>query len=383
MVTEKEKLKICFFGNAASIHTIKWVSYFSKRGHEVHLISYEPPQNPEINNLNLYLIGKKLPIKLWRINTLVNLPLAFIQAKRIIKKINPDIVNAHYVTSYGHLAALVGFHPLVITAWGSDILITPKESSIARLVVKYVLKRADLITCDAEHMKKAIIDWGANPLKIKIIYFGVDTQKFSPGEGENELKRELGVSGFKTVISLRSLEPVYNIESLIKAVPFVLKEAPTTKFIIVGKGTYEKELKALVSEMKLENDVKFLGFILNEELPRYLRAADIYVSTSLSDGGIAASTAEAMSCGLPVIITDFGENRNWVNDRINGLIIPAKSPKILAKKIILLLKNKELREEFGKRGRETIEEKNNYYKEMEKVEKLYVEIIKNNKKNIG
>jgi glycosyltransferase involved in cell wall biosynthesis len=121
----------------------------------------------------------------------------------------------------------------------------------------------------------------------------------------------------------------------------------------------------------ISDSVKFVGFIPNEKLPEYLASADVYVSTSLSDAGLAASTAEAMACGLPVIVTDFGDNRRWVKNGVNGFIVPLRDPKTLADKIVYLLKNENIRKEFGIRNRIIIEKKNNYYKEMERMEHIY------------
>ncbi len=386
---EDKKLTICFFGNAASIHTAKWVKYFADEGNKVHLISYTSFRDLEVKNVNLHLLKKRFPIKIWPFNTLLNLPFTLIQVKKLMSEINPDIIHAHYVTSYGHLAALTKVHPLVITAWGSDILITPKKYLMAKLIVKYVLKKADLITCDADHMKKAMMELGTDKEKIRIIYFGVDTQKFSPyflleNEGvvsscleEKNLEKELQVTNSKRVISLRDLEPVYNVETLIRAIPSVLKEVPETKFIIVSKGSQRKELKELTEELKIKDSIRFIGLIPSDNVINYLRIADVCVSTSLSDGGIASSTAEAMASGLPVVITDTGENRKWIKDGESGFIIPIKSPKILAQKIIYLLKNKKQRLEMGQEGRKIIKQKNDYYNEMEKMENLYKDIIKN------
>jgi glycosyltransferase involved in cell wall biosynthesis len=374
---ENKKLTICFLGSAGSIHALKWAKFFSEKHHKVYIISYDPLlENYDLGNMNLYLIRKKIPIQIWPFNTLFNLPFTFFKVKKIIKEIKPDVINAHYVTGYGTLAALLKFHPLVITAWGSDILINPKKSIYNKFVVKYVLKKADLITCDAEHMKESIIKLGAEYSKVKIINFGIDTKKFSPGPKEEKFRKELGIFDYKTVISLRSLEPIYDIGTLIKAIPFILKEVPKTKFLIIGRGSQKKILKKLADDLEIGENVKFLGWIPNEELPKYLRAADIYVSTSLSDGGIAASTAEAMACGLPVIITNSGDNKRWVQDNKNGFIIPIKNPKILAEKTIYLLKNENLGREFGNRNRKIIEEKNDYCKEMAKMENIYYELIK-------
>lgn len=111
-------------------------------------------------------------------------------------------------------------------------------------------------------------------------------------------------------------------------------------------------------------------------MAQYLRSADIYVSTSLSESGLAASTAEAMACELPVINTDTGDIRFWIQDGEGGFVIPVKNPNILAEKLIYLLENDTQRLAFGKNNRKIIKERNNYYKEMADIEIIYKSIIK-------
>jgi glycosyltransferase involved in cell wall biosynthesis len=295
--------------------------------------------------------------------------------RRLIKKIKPDIVHAHYVTQYGFCGAFSGFHPLVVSAWGSDVLVEPHKSRILKLLVKLALKKTDLITCDAEHIKGPLVELGAEAQKIRLIYFGTDIKKFKPGEGREKIREELEVFDSPTVISLRTLEPIYNVESLIISAPLVLKEIPEAKCIIAGEGSEENRLKDLAKSCGILDNVKFVGLIPNNELPQYLSSMDVYVSTSLSDAGLSASSAEAMACGLPVVITDFGDNRKWVEDDVSGFIVPLKDPKALAEKIIYLLKNKDVRMKFGMRNRKIIEERNNYYKEMEKMGNIYIELV--------
>lgn len=80
--------------------------------------------------------------------------------------------------------------------------------------------------------------------------------------------------------------------------------------------------------------------------------------------------------GLPVIITEVGDNRKWVEGGdVNGFIVPLKDPKTLAERIIYLLENEDDRMKFGMRNRKIIEERNDYYKEMEKMENIYKELI--------
>jgi glycosyltransferase involved in cell wall biosynthesis len=356
---------------------LKWAKFFSERGHNVHLLSYAPfLKNYDLGRINFHLLKKTFPINIWPLNTVLNLPLTIKQAKRIIKEIKPDVINAHYITSYGSIGIFSGFRPLVLTAWGSDILVTPRKFLPSKWAVKYFLKKADLITCDAEHMKKAMVKFGASADKVKIINFGIDTRLFSPGPKDEEIKNKLNLKDNKIIISLRGFESIYDIESLIKAIPIVMKKEKSIKLLLAGKGSQEKELRRIVEQLGLKERIIFLGAMENKELPRYLRTADVYVSSSLSDGGISSSTAEAMACKIPVVITDTGSNKDWVKNGENGFLVPVKSPEALAEKIIYLLNDENVRQKIGSAGRAVIEEKNDYYNEMEKIEKSYYELIK-------
>lgn len=376
---DKKRITILFLADAFSIHTLKWVSFFARQGHKVCLVSYSEPvgNNDLLKDIDLRILKRKFRIKVWPFNTLLNLPGDLREIKKIIKEIKPDILHAHYLTSYGHLAVLSGFKPFIATAWGSDVLIAPRESLKAKMVVKKVLKSADLITTDAGHMKEAMIKLGADGNKIKIVNFGIDTKRFCPGEKSEAVILKFGFSrNYPIILSLRSLEPLYDIESIIKAMIVVLKTIPEARLIIARKDSLYEALNNMVKELNLSGSVKFAGWISKEELPDYLRTADVYVSTSLSDAGISGSTAEAMSCELPVVISNTGENGKWVDDGKNGMLIPIKSPDKLAEKIIYLLRNESARKNMAAAGRKTILERNDYYREMGKMENLYITSLK-------
>ena len=358
-------MRICYIAEAGSFHTQKWVKYFADCGHELHLISRKPFEANDVKDLNSYWLTS------FRYPVLLRYPYDTIKVRRLIKEIKPDVLHVHYAVGYGLLGALSGFHPFILSVWGSDILVAPKQSKIYKLTVELAIRRADVIHCDADHIIAPLIKLGAKPEKIKLIYFGVDTQKFMPIQEKEKLRRELGIFDSPTVISSRNLEPIYDIETLINSIPMVLKEIPEAKFLIVGGGSQEAKLKEQVKSLGISQRVKFTGRIPNDELPEYLNSADIYVSTSLSDAGLASSTAEAMACGLPVIITDFGDNKKWVEDGTNGFLIPLRNPQVLASKVIQLIRNKEIRDKFGQINRQIIEERNDWQKEMRKIEELY------------
>jgi glycosyltransferase involved in cell wall biosynthesis len=358
-------MRLCYLGSANSIHTQRWLKYFAEKGYDVHLISYE---YADIDKIKLHALqGAK--------NRYFSFLIRYFAVKKFIKEIKPDLIHAHYIGGFGYLGALEGFHPFVASAWGNDIFVEPKASRVSKILTQFTIKKADLLLCDGINLKEGMAQLGADSEKIKIIFYGTDTIKFSPSKRNENFSKNIFNSNSQIVISTRNLDPIYDVETLINAIPLISKKLPDTKFLIVGSGSEENNLKSLTKYLDL-NNIKFVGRVPNEELPQYLASSDVYVSTSLSDGGLAASTSEAMACGLPVVITDFGVNRMWVRDGENGFIVPTKDPKQLAEKIIYLLENKNIRSKFGKINREIIEEKNNYYEEMKKVENSYKELIR-------
>ena len=364
-------MKIAYFADCKSCHTIRWINYFKKRGHDVFAITSE--LNDEMGIKQYKLVGG-IPMPLAGKDSAfryVFSPFTILSVRSILAKEMPDIVHAHYASHYGFIAALTNYHPMILTTWGSDILINPGQFRILRYMVQYALKKADLITCDAKHMIKSLEKFGVIHSKIHLIYFGTDTQKFNPKQRSMGLRARLGALDSSIIMSLRNLEPIYDIETFVKSVRIVLKKVPKARFVIVGEGSQGVLLRALAKKLKVSKNVNFVGSIPSEEVAKYVASADIYVSTSLSDAGLAASTAEAMACGVPVIITDFGDNKRWVKNGVNGFLFTSKDIESLAEKIIYLLENKEERTRFGIINQDIIEKRLNHWTEMAKMENLY------------
>lgn len=360
-------MKICVLAGANSIHSSRWVEFFARRGHELHWVSLAPFSEPAVPNVHQHELGLG-PIA----------PLGVLKGMKelsaLLRAIAPDLLHVHYLGTYGLIGALTGFHPMIATAWGSDVLVAGR-SLLKRPLVKWVLQRADLITCDAEHMRQAILRFGISEQKMRIVYFGTDTTRFRPGPPSADLRRRLEVLDRPTIISLRSLEPIYDVATLVRAVPHVVARVPEAAFVIAGTGSQKEQLAGLASSLDIADHIRFCGQIPNQRLHEYLTTADVYVSTSLSDAGLAASTAEAMACGLPVVVTDSGENRLWVEDGKGGFVIPVRAPVSLAEKILHLLESASERRRLGLYNRSVIEERNNYSTEMTKVEALYRELV--------
>ncbi len=365
-------MRICYIAAASSAHTKKWVNYFAKKGHEVHLIS------------NIIGEGYSKDVRLHLLTTLLSRPqllsgyinslLWIVQTRWLIRRIKPDIIDAHYISWYSYLAIASGFHPVVLTAWGSDILIEAKLRRLYRFLTKYALKKAEIVICDSETMKSELLQLGTNPKKIRIIYNGVDTQKFSPQRGQG-FRDRLGIPDVPIVISTRNLRAVYNVEMLIRAVPMVLEQEPQTRFIIIGDGEQRDYLNNLASSLGVLSNIRFMGWVSHDELPDYLASSDVYVSTSLSDS-TSLSLQEAMACETAPVVTDLPANREWISDGEHGFIVPISDTQALADRIVYLIRNKESRNKYGREGRKIIKKRAEYEIEMNKMERIYQEQVK-------
>jgi len=287
-------------------------------------------------------------------------------------------LHAHYVTNYGLFGALCNFNPFVVTAWGSDVFIVPEArfvSMIKKYIAIYTLRKADLITTDSLSSIRTIEGFGVDEEKVKLVIHGVDLALFHPIENNEEFKKELCIpQNYQVVISTRNLEPVYDVATLIKAMPYVIDVCRNTYFLIVGGGTLKHQLEELARKLGVAENVKFAGSVSNKEMPKFLEASDILVSSSLSDTR-SVSVLEAMACGIPVVVTDLEGNRECVKEGVNGFVFPKGDFKALAEKIIYLLRDEDTRRKFGVVNRGYVEKEGNYEKEMKKMEKLYNELV--------
>jgi glycosyltransferase involved in cell wall biosynthesis len=323
-------MKICYLANAQSIHTQRWAEHFTRQGHEVKVISF---QFGEIEGVKTICLSSGVTVS--PLNIVRLLP----RMRRIIQEINPDILHAHYATSYGVAGALAGRKPLIITAWGSDVLIEPEKSWIYRQMVRFSLSRADLITSMAQHMTRHLVEKGyATADKIITLPFGVDTQVFN-------LSKRTRVHGNKQsiVISTRRLENGYDVDTYIRAIPKVLNSCMNVRFVIVGDGPIRTQLEKLAVSLGVIDSIEFRGQISHQEMPQLLGQCDVFVTTSPSDGN-NISLNEAMACGAFPVATDIPANREWIENHRNGLLFPCRDVDQLSEMIIEAIQHPEWRE---------------------------------------
>jgi len=223
-------------------------------------------------------------------------------------------------------------------------------------------------------MKERLIEFGIDAEKIKIIYFGTDTNFYSKSEdSRKKIRSQFGIGENDiAIISTRTLNPIHDVFLTIKAIPHILKNNKNVKFIIASDGSERKDMEQYVLSNNLQENVIFPGYMTMDQMVAYLSAADIYISSSKADAGLAASTAEAMSVGLPVVVSNNSENSFWIENA--GLLFEDGDEEGIAKCILKLLDEPDQAVKLGENGRSRILKDNDYNTEMKKVNELYLKI---------
>ncbi|ABR54319.1 glycosyl transferase group 1 [Methanococcus vannielii SB] len=364
-------MKLLYLADGSSTHTYKYIKYFLEKDcYDITLFSMRPVLK-EIENLNIEIIqNKNVPnaFLLW----LFYYIFAHLRYAPTLKKINCDIIHVHDVYQFGLFGMFSGKH-YILTPWGTDVLIQPKKNPIYRAILPQIFSKSKYIICDGENMVDEIKKYCKDTHKIKMIRFGIDIKVFSKNKKSNFLKVQN--EDRVLIISTRNLRPIYDIETLINAAKIIIDRNKKVQFLIIGEGSKKNELINLTKNLGISDNISFLGNIPHEQMPMYLSSSDIYVSTALSDSGLSCSTAEAMACGLPVVITDFGDNSEWVKPDVNGYLFESKNPEELANSLLKLIDDTGKRIEMGQNNIKHINKNYNYYLEMEKVEKIYKEVL--------
>jgi len=364
-------MKILYIADSTSIHTKRWVGYFRDIGHDVSIITLGKkreaiPGIRHLVNFDQFYYGSPtfLPV--------------LMQARRIVRQENPDVLHGHFVHQYGWLAALAGRHPLVMTAWGTDILNLPEASrlKIGKYLTQYALKKADLLTGTSEHLKREMVRLGARADRVHVIFWGVDIDRFRTDVDSTALRKILGITPEQIVIlSNRNHSELYNNDIVIEAMARVLKTFPQAILVLQNAGgNLEPQLRTLVRKLGIESSVRFLQQFNHEDLPALYAMAQIYVSVPSWDAG-PVSLKEAMACGAVPIISDLPGPREWVTDEVNGKIVPIRCVDELAAAITDLLSNPKECKHFSLTNTQLIKEHADHLAQMKKMQILYESLI--------
>lgn len=348
-------MKLFLLADPLSPHTIKWTNALLERNIEIFLFGLTKGfLHNYVNTKKLHYYSMDMDESLFsktdgQLSKILYLTAIF-KLKKIIKEFSPDILHAHYATSYGLLGVLSGFKPLIISVWGADVYNFPKVNFLTKWLLKFNFSKANKILSTSNTMAKEIKKYTSQD--IEIIPFGIDTKIFKPFK-----TKRLFDQGSIVIGTIKSLEKKYGIEILIKAYHLFKQRNPKqkTNLLIVGGGKQKEYLVNLIKKLKLENETILTGFVDYNKIVEYHNMLDIYVSVSVEDSeSFGVAVLESSACEKPVIVSNVGGLPEIVEHNVSGFVVESENEFKTAGRIEELVLDADLRKKLGVNGRERV-----------------------------
>jgi glycosyltransferase involved in cell wall biosynthesis len=329
-------MKILYFSRDYTTHDHRFLASLAGAGHQMYFLRLEKrgadledrPLPPDV--VAIHWAGGRSPFRFSR------LPRLLASLHSVLRKIQPDLVHAGPIQTAGLLTALTGYHPFVVVSWGSDLLRDADRNGFWRWATRYTLSRGDVLVGDCNPVREKAIALGMDPARIVTFPWGVDIHRFSPPNSETagipqdpleaapepaELRARLGWENSFVLLSTRAWEPGYGVDELARAFVRAAQARPELRLLLLGAGKLAPLLRRIFLQGNVLERVHFGGQVSQRELPRYFRAANMYISASHSDG-TSISLLEALATGLPALVSDIPGNREWITPGKQGWTFP-------------------------------------------------------------
>ncbi len=290
---------------SASVHTWRYLAGIAPHVEEVYLVcNGEVPADRRPANLAGSLL---VNFSLARLGTAARI-------RGFVDALSPDLVHVHQANSVAWHAtrALKGRNiPMVLTTWGSDILLLPRKNALMRHMVASNLKAADAITSDSLYMAAVIREMAGDQVPVQVLNFGMDAMPPAPDFTQRP----------RQVLSCRLHKPLYRIDAILRAWAEVEANArhDDWSLVVAASGEQTAQLQALAGQLSLRR-VTFTGFVSSDVLGRLYADSRVFVSVPRSDA-TSISLLEAMGHGCLPVLSNLPANGEWVIDGLNGMIV--------------------------------------------------------------
>lgn len=271
---------------------------------------------------------------------------------RVIRQFNPNVVHAHDSHAVAMAAAALsmipsGAVPPLLMSRRVDFHIRKNALS------KWKYNRVDCFACASTAIKKILAADGIDESKTVVVHDGVDVGKLDalPAESIHEifwLPHHAPV-----VANVAALVPHKGQRHLVDAAAIVVQKVPDARFVVFGEGELREQLERQIKGHKLEKHVLLAGF--RADVLSLCKTVDLFVMSSVTEG-LGSALLDAMACRKAVVGTTAGGIPEAVVHGTTGLLVPPRDDRALAEAIIMLLKDPELRDRYGKAGRQRVEE---------------------------
>jgi len=247
--------------------------------------------------------------------------------RSIVARFRPDIIHVQQAGTEAWLVlrAVKGMKiPVIVTAWGSDVLVSPGRGLFYRRMLNYILAHADALTCDSYHVAAKMQEFSGNrSLDITLANFGINIE-------------HLGLPKERIIYSNRLHKPLYNLDLILKAFKASLDRGYFSgwKLVMAGEGEETGRLQGLAKELGIDGLVDFPGWLDRETNSAFYEKASIFVSIPSSDA-TAISLLEAMASGCIPVLSNLPANHEWVIDGYNGIIATDLQSNFLERALLL------------------------------------------------
>ena len=363
----RRPLRLAYLSIGRHIHTERWLTWFARKGHEVHLLTVQPGPMPGVTVHDITTGFGPKPFRY---------AVSLVKVKRILSRIVPDLLHTHFLTGYGYWGVFSGRRPFILTVWGDDVYVTPFQNALKNRLARKALREADFVTGDSVDIVEACVRLGSDPARSEVVQWGVDFGKFHPGVDGAAVRERLGIPpGAPVVLSTRSFtQPYYNIDQVVDTAPRVRERFPDSHYIIAGNEGDDAAFRKRAEAAGLTDRVHWVGRIPHAELPAYLTASTVFLTIPSVDA-TAVSLLEAMACRCAIVATSLPSAAEWIRDGETGLAIAPRNDDALVASICRCLQDPALRARMGEAAEKVVRAKADHDRSMSRVEDIYYDLV--------
>lgn len=266
--------------------------------------------------------------------------------RETVSRVRPDVVLLQTLQYPSFLAyRLSASLPMAVTFWNGDLTYFAKWTGLEMLLKKRMvvhgLRRVNAITVNSQTAFDAGVGLGADPAKMTLVrYPGADLQRFKP-ESREAARQRLNITARHVLLCPRGLGIFFNSDVIVRAAARVAERYPDLQLLFIsgvgGVEEWEQHLR-LAESLGISDKMRWDGQIPWEDMPAYYAAADVMVSVKTADS-CPNCMLEAMACGIPVVMSDTQQNREWIVDGDNGFLCPPRDATVIAERISTILEN--------------------------------------------
>ncbi|MGB2896471.1 MAG: glycosyltransferase family 4 protein [Anaerolineales bacterium] len=399
-------MRLAFIADGRSPTTRGWLSLFTERGHEVHLLSTfrcEPmPGAASLHFIPVAFSGMgrqreggelrapggtqasrlRSDIRHWL--GPFTLPRAAKQVRKILDTLEIDLIHSLRIPFEGMLGAFVQPKiPLVASVWGNDFTLHADSSPGMTFHTRHTLSRVHALHADCKRDIRLAADWGFPPDRPTVVLpggGGVVRDLFKPAPPEmGSLRPEVRKwledipKGSPIVVNPRGFRAYVRNDTFFRSIPGVVERNPGTIFLCPAMAGNE-EAKRWLDQLKIEQSVRLLPKLTREELAMVYRMSAVMVSPSEHDG-TPNTFLEAIACGCFPAVGDLESLREWITDGENGFLVDPDDPEALAQATSHALIDDQLREKASKINQDLVDERADRDQVAIKAERFYEKIL--------